>query len=399
MFALASRIAVAAARLVRPYADMTGLGLLLARDGWHERDPEWFLRFGLRPAAVFAVTLVAGAEMWPQPVAPVGERIADAAPIVISIIETAPASLGPTTLHVPVVHLPPKSAEVPPPDPVARTDERLRQLEARLDSSEGERHRLANDFKTLQSEIASRKRELAERERALADLVADQSAALGRIAEQTTASIEALSKLIARTGIDPERLIAAVRREGGIGGPYVQFAENHYVASDVAGGPLAGPMLRLEALRRALTALPLETPLIDFAIMSHFGVRRDPFTGQPAMHAGLDLGAPPRTAVLSTAPGTVAVAGWQSEYGNMVEIDHGFGIRTRYAHLMRVDVKVGDAVGTRVQVGLLGNTGRSSGPHLHYEVLYEDEALDPMRFIEAKRYVTRGGSLRRAGRG
>jgi murein DD-endopeptidase MepM/ murein hydrolase activator NlpD len=340
---------------------------------------------------------VAGVAAWPQPPASREPTIADASPLVASLVETAPASRGPAAHAAPVVPETARPVEPPPPDPVALADLRLRQLEARLDSSESERRRLANDFKKLQSDVASRKSELADRERALADLVAGQSAALGRIAEQASASIEALSKLIARTGIDPARLIEIVRREDGLGGPYVQFAENHYVATDVVAGALAGPMVRLEALRRALTALPLEAPLVDFSIASHFGVRRDPFTGQAAMHAGLDLRAPLRTAVLSTAPGTVAVAGWQNEYGNMVEIDHGFGIRTRYAHLMRVDVKIGDPVGTRVQVGLLGSTGRSTGPHLHYEVLFEGETLDPIRFLEAKQYVTRGS--RRAGRG
>jgi murein DD-endopeptidase MepM/ murein hydrolase activator NlpD len=387
----ANRIAAAAARLMRPYADMGGLGVLLARDAWRERDPAWISRPGQRPAAAFAAAMVVGVAVWPDSPEPLREPpIADAAPIVASLVETAPASRGHAGARPPMVQPAPGLAETRQFDPAAFADERLRQLEARLDTSESERRRLASDFQKLQSDVASRKNELADRERALTDLVAGHSAALGRIAEQASASIEALSKLIARTGIDPARLIEIVRREDGLGGPFVQFAEHHYVATDVVAGPLAGPMIRLEALRRALTALPLEAPLLDFAIASHYGVRRDPFTGQAAMHAGLDLRAPLRTAVLSTAPGTVAVAGWQSEYGNMVEIDHGFGIRTRYAHLMRVDVKVGDAIGTRVQVGLLGSTGRSTGPHLHYEVLFEGEALDPIRFIEAKQYVIRG---------
>jgi murein DD-endopeptidase MepM/ murein hydrolase activator NlpD len=384
------------ARLVRPYSDMARLGALIARDCWRERDPEWLARIGHAPALAVAATIFAGAVLWPHAETSEAETVADTATIVISMLEAAPAAMGPTLLQLPAMPSPNESKQA---DAVALAERRLRQLEQRLDSSESERKRLARDFLQLQSDVATRKREFAARERAMVDLVAGQSAAIGRIAEQTTASIEALSKLVARTGIDPERLIAVVRREGGIGGPYVQFAENHLVANDVVGGPLAGPMQRLEALRRALTALPLETPLVDFRIMSHYGIRRDPFTGQAALHAGLDLSAPMRTAVLATAPGTVTIAGWQNEYGNMVEIDHGYGIRTRYAHLSRVDVKLGEAIGTRVQVGLLGSTGRSTGPHLHYEVLFEGETLDPIRFIEAKRFVTRGGSARRAGRG
>jgi murein DD-endopeptidase MepM/ murein hydrolase activator NlpD len=118
-------------------------------------------------------------------------------------------------------------------------------------------------------------------------------------------------------------------------------------------------------------------------------MRRDPFNGGDAMHYGVDFGAALRTPVHATAPGVVSFAGWGGDYGNLVEIDHGLGIRTRYGHLSRIDVRQGESVGARARVGLLGSTGRSTGPHLHYEVIFEEENLDPLRFIEARRLIVR----------
>ncbi|MGH6879330.1 MAG: M23 family metallopeptidase, partial [Hypericibacter sp.] len=99
-----------------------------------------------------------------------------------------------------------------------------------------------------------------------------------------------------------------------------------------------------------------------------------------------ELGAP----VMATAPGKVVFAGWKGDYGKMVEIDHGLGIHTRYGHLKSITVKVGDEVTYRQQIGALGNTGRSTGPHVHYEVRVDDKAYDPMNFLEAGRYVFKG---------
>ncbi len=391
-FARAS--ALTAPRFLRPYADVLAFARAAARENWDERDRDSWLWRGSSHARLTAaaVALFASGVIWQARDATIAERQA-ASHVEVALVpeEIAPAAA-------------PATAVLPEEDRrrfelIDLADQRLRMLERRLDLSETERQRLESEFQRLQSDVAIRKREMADREQQMSDLVAGQSAALGRLAEQTSASVEALSKLVARTGIDPERLIAAVRRDVGIGGPYIQLAENHYVAPDVVAPGLGGPMLRLEALRRALTALPLETPLSEFGILSPFGVRRDPFNGHAAMHYGMDLSAPSRTAIHATAPGTVVTAGWQGDYGNLVEIDHGFGIRTRYAHLSRVDVKIGDAVHARARLGLVGTTGRSTGPHLHYEVVFEGDNLDPMRFIEAKRFVLRGEGSRRGSRG
>jgi len=94
--------------------------------------------------------------------------------------------------------------------------------------------------------------------------------------------------------------------------------------------------------------------------------------------------------VLATAPGRVVFAGWSGGYGRMVEIDHGLGIHTRYAHLMQIDVEVGDTVDYRQDIGLLGSSGRSTGPHCHYEVRVDGRPYDPMNFLKAGKYMFKG---------
>ena len=108
------------------------------------------------------------------------------------------------------------------------------------------------------------------------------------------------------------------------------------------------------------------------------------------IHEGIDMVGKLRSEVLATAPGTVIFAGWKGGYGRVVEIDHGLGIKTRYAHLYSIEVKVGDEVDYRQMIGKLGSSGRSSGPHVHFEVRYGDKPLDPMGFLKAGRYVFKG---------
>jgi murein DD-endopeptidase MepM/ murein hydrolase activator NlpD len=102
------------------------------------------------------------------------------------------------------------------------------------------------------------------------------------------------------------------------------------------------------------------------------------------MHPGVDFSAPPGTPVFPTAAGTVAFAGWHAEYGRVIEIDHGYGIRTRYAHLSRPLVEPGQFVTARQRIGLLGSTGRTTGPHLHYEVMLQGKNVDPAKFMRAR---------------
>jgi murein DD-endopeptidase MepM/ murein hydrolase activator NlpD len=211
-------------------------------------------------------------------------------------------------------------------------------------------------------------------------------------ARMTVAQIE---KTIIMTGLDIDGLLdAASAKVTGEGGPFIpvshvlRSSEERIMMASIQ--KLDGEVGRWEQLQMVLHRLPLAAPLDSYQLMSGFGVRIDPFTGQRAQHDGLDLKNEVGTPVLATAPGTVIYAGWMRDYGRVVEIDHGLGIHTRYAHLKSITVTVGQKVDFRQELGQLGNSGRSTGAHLHYEVQVNGKPQDPMNFMEAGKYVFKG---------
>jgi murein DD-endopeptidase MepM/ murein hydrolase activator NlpD len=204
-------------------------------------------------------------------------------------------------------------------------------------------------------------------------------------------SVETLEDLFIETGVDLEQLVArtADAPAAGQGGPLQIAAPDDVVALAPSpdDDPMSGNIQRLAALQRVARSLPLASPLDQFHVTSPYGKRRDPFTDTWAFHAGLDLGAPRKAEVLATARGQVIFAGRSGPYGNMVEIDHGMGIVTRYAHLAAIEVALGDEVDFRQPLGMIGNTGRSTSRHLHYEIRIDDRAYDPAKFLYASRLV------------
>ena len=130
--------------------------------------------------------------------------------------------------------------------------------------------------------------------------------------------------------------------------------------------------------------MPVRAPLSgEASLTSPFGYRPDPFLGRPALHPGVDLVQAYGSEIRATAAGRVIHAGWMGGYGNMVEIDHGNGLTTRYGHMSEVAVNEGDEVAAGAALGRIGTTGRSTGPHLHYEVRIDGEPVDPERFLQA----------------
>ncbi len=150
-------------------------------------------------------------------------------------------------------------------------------------------------------------------------------------------------------------------------------------------------MTDLRVVTRAAASLPFNRPTNTSEESSGFGYRRDPFTGQGSNHSGLDFPAPRMTAVYATAPGVVSFTGVRDGYGNTVEIDHGHGVTTRFAHLAAFMVRAGERVGLHQQIGGVGSTGRSTGPHLHYEVLVDGRPQNPQHFLKAGDYVRQAG--------
>ena len=135
-------------------------------------------------------------------------------------------------------------------------------------------------------------------------------------------------------------------------------------------------------------SVPSSKPVGTATYTSGYGVRSDPFRGSAAMHAGIDLAAPMGTPVYATADGTVDRAEWSGGYGNMVEVDHGKGLQTRFGHLSRILVHSGDHVKRGQVIALMGSTGRSTGSHLHYEVRIDGHAVNPVPFLQSADYVT-----------
>ena len=177
----------------------------------------------------------------------------------------------------------------------------------------------------------------------------------------------------------------AAKGAAAIGGPFVPAlakAGDGLFERDLAAAQNA--VATLDGLRRALPTTPLRKPLAgELQLTSTFGYRTDPFFGRPALHSGVDLRDDYGTPVRATAAGVVTIAGPNGGYGNMVEIDHGDGMATRYAHLSAIGVTPGQQVPPGGVVGRVGSTGRSTGPHLHYEVRIDGEAVDPSRFLKA----------------
>jgi murein DD-endopeptidase MepM/ murein hydrolase activator NlpD len=139
-----------------------------------------------------------------------------------------------------------------------------------------------------------------------------------------------------------------------------------------------------EQLNRTLVRVPVRKPVTgEIDLSSTFGVRVDPFLHIPAMHTGIDFRGDMGEPIHATAAGTVTNAGWSGGYGRMVDVDHGNGLATRYGHLSQIDVKVGDAIRISQVVGRMGSSGRSTGPHLHYETRIDGEAVDPQKFLNA----------------
>ena len=213
---------------------------------------------------------------------------------------------------------------------------------------------------------------------------------LNRIQSLTSGASEradAIQTILRRTGFDVADAPPEGESDTAIGGPFVEPL-NTSDPFEESINDLDLALERLDAARRTARKLPFGNPSPKSSITSRFGNRTDPFLGRLALHAGIDFRASTGTQIRSTGAGTVIVAGRNGGYGNMVEIDHGDGLTTRYAHLSRVLVKVGDHVEAADPVGLSGTTGRSTGPHLHYEVRREGKAVDPMRFLTAGMKLT-----------
>jgi murein DD-endopeptidase MepM/ murein hydrolase activator NlpD len=209
-----------------------------------------------------------------------------------------------------------------------------------------------------------------------------QSATLTSMAETYDSKARRIRGVLADLGVDLGRGASV---EGGVGGPFVPVVLNkEALGFERQLHRIKSARAMVTRLTHAISSIPLRKPVDgDIDPASGFGVRMDPFTSSPAMHTGLDLHGETGDPVRATADGKVTSAGWSGGYGRVIDIDHGNGMSTRYGHLSAIDVRVGQSIRTGQIIGRIGSTGRSTGPHLHYETRVRGGAVDPQKFLRA----------------
>ncbi|WP_088284911.1 M23 family metallopeptidase [Ideonella sp. A 288] len=252
----------------------------------------------------------------------------------------------------------------------------------------------------VQDELAQRERFMRDNLDAMAQKVGEMQARLMKL-EVVGERVSGLAGVKASELLAPAQPPSAAQgRPGGQGGPYLPlrragFDELNSALSQLeqradSGGDLFTLVeSRLMESRLQQLLVPSIAP-VDVAVGSGFGVRADPITGRAALHAGLDFPADPGTPILAAAGGVVMADEWHPQYGQLLEIDHGRGLATRYAHVSKLHVRRGDVVRRGQHVADVGNTGRSTGPHLHFEVLVDGVPQDPARFLTGRASATVG---------
>ena len=225
-------------------------------------------------------------------------------------------------------------------------------------------------------------------------LMQDQNDQIFRqLEEAMTISVKPLDKMFKAAGMNPDSILRQVRRGySGQGGPLtpLSFSTKGEEPSPDASraNRILNQMDRLNLYRIAATKAPFAIPVKSgFRFTSGFGYRRDPKTGGRRLHKGVDFAGPVGTPLYATADGVVTHAGWSSGYGRLVKVQHEFGIETRYAHMNKIRVKVGQRVSRGDRIGDMGASGRVTGPHLHYEVRIGGKAVNPMTYIKAANNV------------
>jgi murein DD-endopeptidase MepM/ murein hydrolase activator NlpD len=298
---------------------------------------------------------------------------------------TTTGSIPPRQRPIPMSE--PPAAATPKPSPINDTvifavpPDREARLESRALPASTSRYALASTPTSVVKPRAGIEGTLQRLQTSLDRVEARQTAALNVLEERYDTSAKKIRGVLADLGLDAGK----TQLQPGVGGPYVPVK----LPSDA--GAFERQLYRIQLARLSvdrlayvLGAVPVRKPIVgEIDLSSSFGIRNDPFGRGPAMHSGLDIRSSHGDPVRATATGTVIAASWNGGYGKMVELDHGNGLTTRYGHLSEIDVKVGQRVRIGQIIGKVGSTGRSTGPHLHYETRVNDTPVDPQKFLRA----------------
>ena len=254
---------------------------------------------------------------------------------------------------------------------------KLSELSAELELTRAEN----NELKRHNNELATKMQEIASADIMIVDHVAQMATTN---IDALRDSIKGISSTIASLGLTQKTL---VRNANKFSNPLVGAAYNPLefdTEIDPKYQKLADDLELWNGLIRLDTMLPIGAPVEKMRITSNFGTRNDPFTGKPKKHRGIDFAGQIGTELMAVAPGRVISAGERVGYGTTVEIDHGLGFTTLYAHLSQTNVTRGDWVRPGTVIGLAGSSGRSTGPHLHYEIRYKGVPFDPSKFVKGE---------------
>lgn len=267
-------------------------------------------------------------------------------------------------------------------------------LKVRQEVLEAMSEMLPDDIKTVDTNVTDSSEETSKtveqvgaffpQAKGLAEIEARQLAYVENMTRYADWRARKAEEALRKLNLDPRAMERAARAEAqtAMGGPLELLATSADGSLDPRFERLGLSLARMSALELALEGVPRVVPAAVTRITSNFGYRRDPFNRRGAMHNGIDFKGPFGSAIYSAAKGEVSFAGWKGGYGRTVEVTHTNGIVTRYAHLSRIDVSVGQAVEPGATVGGLGSSGRSTGPHLHFEVRINGRAVNPRPFLE-----------------
>jgi len=254
-------------------------------------------------------------------------------------------------------------------------------------------NRAAGERDTAQSEASDSATRLAALEQELDRKADAEERIFAQLEDAVTLAMDPLDKMFRNIGLEPEKVLDEMREQySGEGGPLTPIAYSTKgfapTPAEIRANSVLGKMDLLALYRLAADKVPFAIP-VQSAVRqtSGFGYRRDPIRGGTRLHAGLDWAGPVGTPIYASADGVIISAGSESGYGRLVRIQHEFGIETRFAHLSKISVKVGQRVSRGDLIGAMGNSGRSTGTHLHYEVRVGGNPVDPMIYIKAARDV------------
>lgn len=252
---------------------------------------------------------------------------------------------------------------------------RMSELSAEYEITRAENNELRTQNAQLISDmlaVADADNQIVE---AVSKLAADNT-------EQLRGDLRKINGTISSLGLNESKLVQSANKFANqlVGAAFVPIRVGKDM--DAKYQKLADNLELWHGLARLDTILPIGAPVEKSHITSNYGSRNDPFTGKPAQHKGIDFAGKIGTELLAIAPGRVVSAGERSGYGKTVEVDHGLGFSTLYAHLSRIIVSRGDWVRPGTVVGLGGNSGRSTGPHLHYEIRYNGKPFNPANWVK-----------------